>query len=507
MDVRKIAIVKWIENHANRNWIWILLTTPVLSIILLKYFLINDFGLSPDSAYYIMGAENIKKGLGYVSVEAGGTTRPIIGWPPLYSILLLVWDKINFFLFFLSGFLIGLTVYVATKDIIPAIITQLLFSTHPMVLKVYATIWSEAPYITLLLAIILFTFLALSRENNRHHLVILTILLMLLVQTRYAGLFIVFALAPIIIPSGLRRIWKVVLLTAPLVSYLLLKFYFYVQGSEAELRRFIFHPPTKKQLTVFVKTFSQLFVYDISGLSTIGWILLIVALLGIVIFYRKPDLTPPEKLLVKISVSFGIVFLVLVFFTMTFLDAYMLPDDRILIIFYTLILPGLSVIMYRALRAGYVFLSLFLLVAGLTGYEQIRNQVSSGYNSPFYRNLQTMKFIRSLPDTAVIFSNGADVIWYITRKPVSFLPRKYLPLERRLNPRYEEQINEMLELIGQRGGYIVYLGPLTWRRYFPDPGEIARYFPAGRVIRLRDGLVIQIFPQERKAMTSRKMGR
>ena len=65
----------------------------------ISFSLLSDerrVGISGDSVRYVMGAENLVAGRGYSRTIGDGTTTPIKGFPPLYSIVLAATIMIGF---------------------------------------------------------------------------------------------------------------------------------------------------------------------------------------------------------------------------------------------------------------------------------------------------------------------------------------------------------------------------------------------------------------------------
>jgi len=84
MDWRTSAVKK-ISKY------WGVIAIAVLCIVgvsLILYFTRTSPGVSGDSVWYVMGAENMLAGDGYSRTSGGGEIKPIVGFPPFFSMVL-----------------------------------------------------------------------------------------------------------------------------------------------------------------------------------------------------------------------------------------------------------------------------------------------------------------------------------------------------------------------------------------------------------------------------------
>src|SRR3990172_2839567 len=68
-------------------WVGVLALIGIILILAITRF---GPGASGDSAYYVMGAQNMIEGNGFSRPSGGGETKPITGFPPVFSAVLAV---------------------------------------------------------------------------------------------------------------------------------------------------------------------------------------------------------------------------------------------------------------------------------------------------------------------------------------------------------------------------------------------------------------------------------
>lgn len=481
--------------NTRKYWkILLLLVIPLISIILLSYLTSSGFGISPDSVFYIMGAENIKRGLGYVALEAGGKKTVISLWPPIYSILLAIFGKsINFISIFIMTFLLGYMIYILTGDLILSIITQGFFAFNPFIYTITSAIWSENVYLPIAMSIFLFTFLYLNKPEHRY-ITILIILSILAVLTRYSGIFLsIFFLAIAILYRkkvfALLSIAPLLTLTAIKLTYTL--FFRVHQRDVREFGLFLTWKHLSRYFKIAMDTLNDFIIYTLSpSPSPLTLLFVSVFIYAGYRVYRK--LTDTERNFVKLGILFTILYMFSHFLIYITYDPVAVPDNRLFgSMIFVIIVPVLGLIIGRFSRIVAALTLISMVLINFPSFAEIKNNIRrTSYDSPNYRYSRTLSFIRKLKEQDIIYSNAADLIWYRTRKPNSLLPRKFLA-NGKPNPEYYHQLRSMKMQL-KRGGYIVYMKQFIWRWYLPPPQEILREFPNSRILRFNDGIVIII---------------
>ena len=473
--------------------IWFLLA--LLGAFLTLWVSPHGFTVSPDSVYYLMGAEGIRRGLGFVSFEAGGISKPITHWPPMYSFLISLAGPgvINALFFALTVFLTSFLIYRASDEALYSVIGGTMVATSPILLKFSSMVLTETVFNFWVLLILALMYR--HRETGRDRcLVLMGLVAALAVLTRYAGLFLVFPFAYYWLRRRLPA-WKGFILTlSPVLTYALWKAYLLSIGGQ-ETRHIVFHPPSGYHFRTLMETLVKFVSFVPSALLNPIILLLLAIAVILLLFTRGGKVGQKVRVLIELALVFALSYLIFLFLSISFMDFYTLPDDRILSVLYPLLV--ISLVSYLStFPSGRAVPFLAILIAlNLYGDVALRREKSApytGYNGPYYRNLQVIDYVRRyLPPDAIIYSNGPDLLWYYTRRPASMLPRVILPVERRLNPHFREEMRDMVKHLTSGKGYIVILAPVR-RGYLPQVKDIMREVPVKDVVKLRDGLILVV---------------
>jgi hypothetical protein len=177
-------------------------------------------------------------------------------------------------------------------------------------------------------------------------------------------------------------------------------------------------------------------------------------------------------------------YLIFLFISITFLDASTPVDARLLSPILCITIVGVSSAIWtisKTLKAPLVWWGFLLCVAfsiSLKTPDAIRSAATiqengSGYTSKQWQNSATMEFVKLLPDNVKIYSNGPDVLSFLTEKKASSLPDITFPVTREANTLYDEQIDAVCKLIAEKRALLVYFNQITWRWYFPTQKQLA----------------------------------
>ncbi len=79
-----------------------------------------------------------------------------------------------------------------------------------------------------------------------------------------------------------------------------------------------------------------------------------------------------------------------------------------------------------------------------------------GYTSKQWKNSETMKYIKLLPDNVKIYSNGADVLNFLTEKQSLSIPVKTFSNTMETNSLFNEQLDTVCKDITEREALLVY---------------------------------------------------
>lgn len=114
-----------------------------------------------------------------------------------------------------------------------------------------------------------------------------------------------------------------------------------------------------------------------------------------------------------------------------------------------------------------------------------------GYASREWVNSPTIKVLRSLPADASIYSNGGDVVAYMLRRPVHFVPDRVklrTGLDDPANP-FEQQMETLRTKLAQENSYVAYFDRIDWRFYAVSEAELKQRLSLITVATEADGRV------------------
>lgn len=83
-----------------------------------------------------------------------------------------------------------------------------------------------------------------------------------------------------------------------------------------------------------------------------------------------------------------------------------------------------------------------------------------------------MTFVKTLPEDIKIYTNGADVLGFLTGKQSLDIPIKTDPVNVASNGMYVSEMEAMCNDITEKGAILVYFNEIWWRSYMPNAGEI-----------------------------------
>lgn len=181
----------------NEKWIYLLLFG--LSTSLVWYAHADGLLLTHDSLQYLSAASSFRQGLGFLAPD--GT--PYAYWPPLFPLILALFDKPLVVLpvlnVFLSGLLLGV-LFLLSKEIQIAVagrlaaLSFLFLGVHFLLLRVF--VWSELIFLILLCLQVYLVLIRNRAATNQSRLTAFILVLgFLLCLQRNAGLFLMMGMA------------------------------------------------------------------------------------------------------------------------------------------------------------------------------------------------------------------------------------------------------------------------------------------------------------------------
>ena len=92
----------------------------------------------------------------------------------------------------------------------------------------------------------------------------------------------------------------------------------------------------------------------------------------------------------------------------------------------------------------------------------------------------------------MIYTNGPDVINFLTRRSAFMIPMKVEKKSRKINNAYLYEMKEMMGKLKNNGGLLVYFYRITWRWYLPSKDELEKQLPPHLIKRYADGIIYEI---------------
>jgi hypothetical protein len=202
---------------------------------------------------------------------------------------------------------------------------------------------------------------------------------------------------------------------------------------------------------------------------------------------------------------FPLAYAVFLLVSQSFFDAQTGLDARILspILLTSLILvvSGLARWLPRlpAGLRGSILLAAALLAGGhvISGVEMARilyGGQNKGYAGAEWTGMKLLQQIRGFPQDTLIYSNGQDVIYLLTGRPATGIPKVRSPNSLRANPRFEEEMQVMQAALARGNGILVVFNELQERRrYLPSEYDLNELLPLERITRWqKEGTVYRL---------------
>ena len=489
-----------------------LIPIAAFGITILFYSTYLGAGVSPDSFRYITAANNLNDGIGLQILAPDGGFEPLALWAPFYPIVLSVFgwlgvdiysaaSILNALMMGANILLIGVMIARLTPGswVAPLIGSSVLLISVD-VLSVHAWVWTEPTAIFLgFLGLLLLDYFLV--DNKIGFLLASALCLGLAFITRYAAFpFVASGILALIMYYRGERLGRKLAVSGGFIVLSIIPMLFWVYrnlsltGSSIS-RTIQLRGGALKQLEPGLLVVSDWILPGripgeirewIAVLSLIGW------LVAAIIYGRtkfKNGIYSAQT--VRVSyISQILVFFVLCYSFMLIVGKFFLEpsfpiNGRVFTLPYIAIVIVCAGMTYEALRkikwrarelenkerrsweySIYLALIMIILWAGFQIVHTAKwvdnaHQDSKGYASQAWRASPEINFIRDLPKDTLIYSNGSDVILFLTGKATKMLPE----VKDILYPSNAERIAivEMESDIRSQGGYIVYFRGITWR--------------------------------------------
>ena len=471
-------------THVFDKYFWIgpLLLSILIYLITTRY----GIGLSPDSIAYLGSAWNLNNGSGFSLPYGLPPNQPLTQFPPLLPVILVLISKTGIPLI-LAAKLLNLLLVISFVILANLTLQEIdnrnpffrlsvlsLVSVFAVVQFIFNMLWSEPLMIVLGFAAFL-VFFNSQKYNNFYHLVLSGILFGLTVSARYAGVtFLATAMLIVFfIPSNnwKKKIYSWIALSAPTAIFL----YFWMTRETGNAisstgRVISFHPFNISHIHQILSTVGQWFLVPNSAhtvfklVATLLFVGFVLLSSWFVFFSRRLK----DRFIEKILIIFVYIYCLFVFFSITFLDANIPLDTRILspVLFSVLLLVLIiSKIQNQNItstnRITYlisILITVFMVGILIINIPVLKNafQNGIGFNSVTWKRYESIKYLNNLPQDHFLISNAPEPVFYYTNNVVFSFPKQYLTMQQEQNANYESEINQLISNYLKEKTYFIF---------------------------------------------------
>ncbi len=493
-------------------------------------------GTYPDSAAYIAGARNILKGAGYVHFR---DATPITHWPPLYSLSLVVLGVFGIdpldgarlqhtFLFGLTIFMVGIILKKLTRSTLTAFFGSWLVLTSAPMLRVYGFVCSEPLFILLTLPG-LFFLSEYARGGPKTFLFYSALLTGLGCLDRYVGVTVIatgtlflLLLHQKSILCRLRDAALYVLLSSLPLALWFLRNQLLTQNMTNRVVRL--HPVSSSYLFQFMDTVSG-WILPEEVPSSLRYSMLFILLAGIsgvavcavwhTVRHQSPQLMMkgPAFRFMAILALFCLCYTGFQVLHVFFIHASVEANNRHyspvffagLILILTL---GHHFLQQQSRRPALRIIALTAVVSlSLLSLSRASQTFMSFYQKGYastsrkWRTSPTIAKVTTLPPDAVLYSNEHAIVYLLTQRPASRIPRKYSTRQYRDASGAKEsrqalrRMERLKSKIIAKGAYVVYFTKgHNWYK-FSKP-ELAERLSLVPLYELEDGVIYKPAPPQ-----------
>jgi hypothetical protein len=530
-------------NDGNRKVLIVIAGLALCGLIVMLGATRFGVGIPPDATVYLDAAHNLGTGHGLVVISrVRPELVPLTHYPPLFSALLALVSAggptletaarwLNAILFGINIFLIGLALAWLVRDSfwLP-VMGSFLTLTAPDLLANHSIAMTEPLYLALTLAG--FLSLAAYLKNERRWLLVLSAsCLALSVLTRYVGIAGVVTGSVVLLFLERKqsagdhfgtpfssKTWRhrvsdtlifVLITCAPLAMWSIRN---RLLAGGASDRQLAFHPVKFQQIVAAFSAAAQWLLLGKVRLDVraVAFIVEVTVMFCLAIYlFRKPERLETSSReasskLPHILITFVILYLGLLLFTITFFEIDNVLDSRSLLpVHFSLLIlgPFLANRLYRrapvTIATRCIALTLTLLLAGSYAFRGARwlagaQADGQGYASRSWKESLTVAQLRTLPADSLIYSNGVDVIYYLTGKRAREIPAKIIHGTAQPNPNYDVELQRMSDDLRQHHGVLVYFNTLPERWFLPLESELQSELPLNEIATEVDGSVFEL---------------
>jgi len=506
--------------RSSRVQIVVLMALAFVGFALILLSTTHGIGLEPDSQFYIAGARSIAQGHGYTSPVPEGGYRPIVVWPPVYSLVLSLpgffgLDPMNIarslaaIVFASNVFMVGWLIrWESEAGLWPPLLGAFLTLTSTDMLNTHIRALSEPLFITALLVGVLCLRCAIT-EGSRRLRYLAAFILGISAITRVAGLAFVGA-GTIMVVLCLGDSWrKRIAEAAAFFAVAMTPFIVWVTrnlllADSLTGRETGWHPLGTLRWRTLGNALSCWLVPETSPLwlRLLGLVLVLAILaVVVVVLYRESRILCEPQALVLHMVIMAACYLALLVSVMTFVDPRLAFERRVMAPLYPLFvvavmisLPHLRVPHGPLHRVVLIVLSLSALAwftarAGL--WFRVASSDAQGVASRRFRESGTLATAkRYAQNTGCIYANNIGAIYFHLGRNAYRVPTTWDQERARPNGHFVEETKAMFDRMAKQRGIVVWLYDLPDRKDANELGELQGAVPLLSLFRATDGMIL-----------------
>jgi hypothetical protein len=462
----------------------------------------RGIGTNNDSPAFFGAARSLLAGQGLRSLSTDGELVPLSHWPPGYPLILAAAGSLGGDLLHVARVVnaaaVGLTVMFSTALILRAtgsglfaLMGGVTIATSDAILLNGVMAVSEPLFLLLVAAVL--ALLVSGRLGLAAAVAGASVLV------RFAGLPLVVTVATLALvsESGWRRVWYgTKLLVVGLVPYALWLAYEAQQDASWVSAALAWHPPSTAALGDGLATLSTWFAPLYAPLVPLALLVLLPTLAVLPGFRSASSVT---RRLVRAAGLFAAFYVPFVVLTMSFLYASTNLEKRILAPLYLVWAVAFFALLaetvhfwrrpfVRALPAG---IAAAFVVSGIVfalALIPMSRHEGIGFSSRAWRDSPTMAYVEALPDDAIIYSDAAGAIYFLSGRLARSLPVHFSPYTLAANSSYEVEVIAIGRAVGD-GAVLVDFDIWPTGGYKTDPRDIAAALALEPVLELADGVV------------------
>lgn len=486
-------------DHPSKNNLYALIVAIAISVggMMALFFATPwGIGISPDSVAYIAAARNLLLSNGFTATD--GVT-PLTHFPPFYSWTLALfgfWGDVLSGARWLHAILFGINSLLMAWSVrrfkprlalsIP--LASLLTIVSVPMMTIHLMAWTESLFLTLALT----GFLALARylqTYKRRWLIGAALFIGFGLLTRYAGMALVLtAMATIILFAKplTRKITDFLVFSVislfPMLLWLIRNS---LVAGTATSRSIAFHPIGKSHLWQAFYTLSNWIGIpdNASNILRMGAWAVIIAVFGYVFWAVNHTIRIPKNIsdfvertppIIRIMLTFLVIYAVFLVISISFLDANTPLDNRILspayaaglIVLLYVIDRSIDVLQWSVGTAMIVAMIVLLMITSTLKSSQILSEsyrVGMGFSNQRWQQSSLWSEIRTFSSNTIIYSNVPEVVYIYTDRPTLHIPKEFLKTQGIANPNYALELAQMNDELTTGGGILVYFDQLSGR--------------------------------------------